>query len=114
MTEPLRDDLTVWRGDTFDQPFTVLNVHGSAAEDLTGWTIRIRVEDRTTGSEVFDLAPTPATPANGTVNFELTVAQTRTLILGHRYTYQVQTTDPDGEVATQFYGYLIVTGNMPA
>lgn len=114
MTEPLRADLTVWRGDTFSQPFTVLNTYGSAAEDLTGWTIRIRVEDRTTGAEVFDLAPTPATPSNGTFDLELTVAQTRTLVRNRRYYYQVQTTDPDSNVETQFYGYLIAAGNMPA
>ena len=114
MTEPLRADLTVWRGDTLRQPFTILNTAGSAGEDLTGWTVRIRVENRNTSVEVFDLAPVPDDPATGEFEFNLTAEETLTLTYGQLYRYQVQTTDPIGDLATQFYGHLIVTGNMPS
>jgi len=114
MTEPLRADLTVWRGDTLRQPFTILNTAGSAGEDLTAWTIRIRVTNRATGAEVFDQAPVPDTPSTGTFDFLLTETETQSLTRGQLYQYQVQTTDPIGDLVTQFYGYLVVTGDMPA
>lgn len=114
MADPTRADFYVWRGDTLRVTFTINNTAGTAPQDLTGWSFRVRGVNEATGAEVFDQTPVPATPASGQIQIYFSAAETLAFPPGQLTRYQVQSTDPDGNETTEIEGWMTGRGDLPA
>lgn len=99
----------VWRGNTFPITFTFKNSDGTAV-DLTGSTIRIRIEDAA-GTTVIDTAMTVAAPASGQATITLSSVQTRALTSGSGNRYEVERRINSTET-TLVYGNITAEGGV--
>ena len=95
---PATINLTAYRGDTWAQPFRFLN--GGAPVDFTDKTVACEARDH--GGNVLTLDV--AGDADGYVTLRLPAGS----VPPNTYTYDIEVTDVDGNVATWVRGSLYV------
>lgn len=115
-------DLTIYRGDTFDQDFiyatvTATDINGNptawTAIDMTGGTLLAQIRQSTTYESELLVAFTIGNfvPASGSFSLQLAPSDTS----GVSWTsgvYDVQFTDSNGNVDTLYYGTVTVIDDV--
>ncbi len=102
---PSNFDLKLWRGDAFTFQIALKNPDGTAM-NLTGYTAKATIKSITDPPVTYAFEST-ITPAAGTVDYKLTSVVSATIPAGE-YIWDVQTTDPSGNVKTHIAGDVLV------
>lgn len=102
---PVNFDLKLWRGDHFPFSLELRNPDGTPM-DLTGYTAQGGIRSIGDPSTFWPMTATIDNLA-GTVHYLLTTATAATIPAGE-YVWDVQTTDPSGNVRTHVAGDVVI------
>ena len=100
-----REDFTIQQGTTFSKIFTILDANNDPV-DVSGHTAAAQFSKNYTSSN--STAFTTATNANGEITLSLTSNQTADAV-ALRYVYDIELTDPGGNVARISEGKLTIS-----
>lgn len=100
---PSNYDVKIYQGDTFEFIMEIKDSFGVAV-DLTGYTADGQLKTSYSDSSPIDFEVTITTPLAGVVNVYLAPAVTATLLPDTSYIYDLQLTEPGGDVRTYLTG----------
>jgi hypothetical protein len=111
MAKPGTYDLTIYQGDTFSLRITLVDKATGDPVDLTGYDPLSQIRAKSHDRDALATFDAEVDPAAGVITLKLASADSTALPPG-RQVWDVQTTDPDGNVRTWLAGKATVTGQV--
>jgi hypothetical protein len=104
---PENVDLVIYQGDTCRFTVTVTDANGTVI-NLTGYTAAAQLKSDFDDATPTNFTCTISTPASGIVSVVMSAATTAGLTPGSDYIWDVQVTQPGGDVRTYLAGDVTV------